>query len=85
MRAAAIALVATCVLLAGCNGIKVPKTVEVPIPVPCIKERVERPFFVTDAQLAGMTDYALVLALAADRLERQGYERKLEAVIAGCR
>jgi hypothetical protein len=83
VRAAPIALAAA--LLAGCNGIKVPKVVEVPIPVPCITETVEKPAFVTDAQLLGMNDYALTIALAADRLERQGYEKKLEAQIAGCR
>lgn len=88
---ARIALLALLIAFGGCNvlggsrAIEIPKEVRIPVPVSCITETVERPAFVTDRELAAVSDSAFVYALAADRLERQGYEALLEAQIVGCR
>jgi hypothetical protein len=87
MRAAA-AIVALG-LLAGCAASSAPPPaleVKVPVPVACLAadQVPQRPVLAGDEQLAGMTDYALVLSLAADRRARQAYELKLEAAIAAC-
>lgn len=82
-------LIACAIALAGCATprppIEIPKVVQIPVPVPCIKAPMERPAFRTDGELVAMDDYRLVLELAADRLKRQGYEAVLEAQIAACR
>ena len=80
------ALVIAAALLAGCGSapIPVPQTVQVPVPVACIDAPVPRPDFFTDAQLAAMDDYHGMLALWLDRRQRQVYEARLEAAMAGC-
>jgi hypothetical protein len=84
-RALTVLTVLAVLALTGCaTALQIPKTTQVPIAVSCINERIERPAFVTDAQLAAVDDYALVLELRADQLKRKGYEVKLEAQIAGC-
>jgi type IV pilus biogenesis protein CpaD/CtpE len=85
-----LAAAAALLLLPGCAStdprpLELPKEVRIPVPVPCIKDPIARPALVTDAQLAAMGDGDLVLSLAADRRERQQYEGKLEAQLAGCR
>lgn len=73
-------------LLAGCASTPaLPERVEVPVPVPCVAQVPARPEFVTDAQLRAMGDYALILSLAKDRLQRRQYEAEVEAVIAACK
>lgn len=72
--------------LGGCGAtIPTTTTVEVPVPVSCIKESPPRPPFVSDAELAKMNDYQLPLALFRDREQRQGYEQKLEALMELCK
>lgn len=74
--------------LAGCTGTlpPVPDQVSVPVGKPCLTpdQVPHKPDFVTDAQLAKKSDDAIVYSLGADRLARQDYEGKLEAVISGC-
>lgn len=82
------ALLALLLATGGCatdRPLEIPREVLVPVATPCVTEPVERPAFVTDVELAAMTDYGLVISLAADRLARSQYEGRLEAVIAGCR
>lgn len=73
-------------LLAGCPSqpIRVPETVQVPVPVACIDAPVPRPELLTDAQMAALDDYHGLLALWLDRRQRQVYEARLEAAMAGC-
>lgn len=68
--------------LSGCFATV--KTVDRPVPVPCIAERPTKPSFVTDDELKAMTDYQLTLALYRDRVQRLGYENEIEAVLVGC-
>jgi hypothetical protein len=68
--------------LSGCFATV--KTVDRPVPVPCIAERPVKPNFVTDDELKAMTDYQLTLALYRDRVQRLGYEAEIEAVLLGC-
>ena len=82
MRAAIACLAA---LLAGCSTtIPVPETVKVPVPVSCIDAPIPKPRLVTDAELAAMDDYKATISLWIDRRDRQTYEGRLEAALAGC-
>lgn len=75
------------VIISGCASIpNPPKEVRIPVPVPCLSasDLPEKPDFVTDAALSVMTDGDLILSLAADRRQNQGYRAELEAVLAGC-
>lgn len=73
------------ILLAGCAG-PVPMTqrVDVPVYVPCVKERPQRPVFEFDKLDAGVSDGRKVVALARDWARGRKYEGELEAVVAGC-
>lgn len=76
-----------CVMATGCAAIPdAPTEVKIPYPVPCISaaDIPKPPDFVTDAQLAAMPDGDLILTLAADRRQSQGYRDELLAVIQGC-
>lgn len=85
MSARLIAIAGILALSAGCaSNPQIPKETKIPVPVPCIDERIERPDFVSDADLSRMDDFELPVALAADRLARKAYEGKLEAQVAGC-
>ena len=71
-------------LLAGCAA--VPQTVTVPVAVSCIPETSPTaPAITHPAELALLDDYALVLKLAAERLELISWSRQAEVVIQGCR
>jgi len=71
--------------LAGCAGLpEVPRETKIPVSVPCIEVLPTMPILVTDAQLLAMPDSAFVLALAADRLERQKYMAITAALLQAC-
>jgi len=73
--------------LTGCNGTlpAVPTEVLVPVATPCIAQAdIPQAKFATDAELAKLEDGPFVLALARDRLERQGHIAALEAILQGC-
>lgn len=79
-------LLSSMLLLVGCvHSPTVPDVVRVPVPVRCVESVPERPELVSDAELLSLDDYGLVVSLARDRRQRQGYEAQLEAVIEGCR
>jgi len=73
-------------LLSGCNGTlpPVPKTVLVPVPVPCLDKMPERPKFLSDGELAAMSDFELVLSLRSDQLELRGHVALQEALLRAC-
>lgn len=82
---------ATTLLLAGCATpapqvitVSEPVRVEVAVPVPCVNELPARPQVYEDAELAGMGDYALVLAIRRNGLALAGYAAELEAVLTAC-
>lgn len=79
-----------CLALAGCAGqvAEPPEPqvvrVEVPVQVPCRTERVQRPVFAVDVLPIGATIAEQMRALRADRLQRKGYELRLEAAVEAC-
>lgn len=75
------------VAIAGCaSTVRVPETVNVPVPVPCIApEKIpERPPFMTDADILAFDGYRRTWAMWLDRALRQAYEAQLEAIAKGC-
>lgn len=78
-----------CLLLAGCAGKVEPRVqyvrIEVPVQVPCRAPEVAIPPWAT----AGLrkTDglEVKVRALLAERLQRLGYEKQLQAAASACR
>lgn len=80
-----------CVALTGCAGqvAQPPEPqvvrVEVPVPVPCRTERVQRPVFAVDVLPIGASIAEQMRALRAERLQRMGYELRLEAALEACR
>ncbi|MBZ9667803.1 hypothetical protein H3221_023965 [Pseudomonas sp. LMG 31766] len=80
-----------CLALAGCagqvDGPSEPQVVrvEVPVQVPCRTERVQRPVFAVDVLPIGASIAEQMRALRADRLQRKGYELRLEAAVEACR
>lgn len=76
--------------LAGCAGrvAEPPEPqlvrVEVPVQIPCRTERVQRPVFAVDVLPIGASFDEQMRALRAERLQRKGYERRLEAAVEAC-
>lgn len=83
-------LVVLGLLLAGCAGQvaehpePVTVTVKVPVQIPCRTERVQRPAFAVDSLPIGASIDEQMRALRADRQQRKGYEKRLEAAVAAC-
>ncbi len=78
-------------LLAGCAStvpapvvIREPVEVRVPVLEPCISAVPAAPEFISDADLAALPDYPLVLALHRDRIQRIAFERVLLAALSRC-
>ncbi|MGG2535122.1 hypothetical protein ACQYZM_28220 [Pseudomonas aeruginosa] len=74
--------------LAGCAGQVEPEPrtvrVEVPVAVPCRVPAVEVPVWATVGLRKGDDLQAKVRALLAERRQRMGYEKKLEAALHAC-
>lgn len=87
---AALALIPGLMVMAsivGCaDPLKIPQTVNVAVPTPCIapQDKPQRPALLSDAELLALDTYRAVWALWGDRIERQGYELTLEAIVDGC-
>ena len=79
-----IVLILSVLLVSGCSKLVVPETVEVPIPVPCVKSLPDKPNFKSDTELVELDDYSLVIALASERLVYRSYSEKLEVLLMGC-
>ena len=73
-------------LLSGCATQPVPQVVNVPVPAPCLTadQLPKPPQAATDATLSAMTDFDLVINLAADRLEYRRYSTEAAAVLQAC-
>lgn len=80
MRAAVFLLV---LVLAGC-GHRIPAEVRVPVAVPCRVDMPAKPVWATQSLRDDADIFDQVKALLAERRQRIGYERLLEAAIAGC-
>jgi len=84
------ALIVLALALVGCAGqvAEPPEPqlvrVEVPVQIPCRTERVQRPVFAVDSLPIGASIAEQMRALRADRLQRKGYEKRLEAAVAAC-
>jgi hypothetical protein len=59
--------------------------VRVPVAIKCIDKIPERPQLRTDAELAALDDYGLIILLAKDRRLYQSWTAELLAVVEGCR
>ncbi|MEG9625246.1 hypothetical protein [Pseudomonas guariconensis] len=82
-------LILSALALAGCAGRVEPQIqyvrVEVPVQVPCRVPEVAAPAWAT-ADLRKTDSLELkVRALLAERLQRIGYEKELEAAVVSCR
>lgn len=78
------ALLLLCALtLTGC-ATRVPKTVLVPVTVPCKVDLPSKPVWATSALAKDADIFDQVKALLAERRQRAGYQKQLEAAIAGC-
>jgi hypothetical protein len=84
MRAIAIAAVAV-LALAGCAS-TAPRVQEVlvPVSVPCKAAIPDRPALSVDLLPIGAGIWEQMKALRAERNQRQGYEKELEAAIQSC-
>ncbi|HFQ8054065.1 TPA: hypothetical protein ACHTCR_005964 [Pseudomonas putida] len=82
-------LLLVCLLLAGCAGKVEPQVqyvrVEVPVQVPCRAPEVSVPQWAAAGLRKTDSLEVKVRALLAERRQRIGYERLLEAAANGCR
>ncbi|WP_323115101.1 hypothetical protein [Pseudomonas guariconensis] len=82
-------LILSALALAGCAGRVEPQVqyvrVEVPVQVPCRAPEVAVPAWATASLKKSDTPEAKVRALLAERRQRIGYERLLEAAANACR
>ncbi len=85
LLAVAVALVLLSLALMGCAN-PLPEVVKIPVSVPCLKleELPKAPNVSTDAALAKLDDYDLVLTLAADREELMAAWIYAAALLKGC-
>jgi hypothetical protein len=80
MRALSIACLAA--FLAACNTL--PREVKVPVTVYCKVEKPAEPAWATKSLKPDADIFDQVKALLAERKQRIGYERLLEAAVDGC-
>ena len=72
-------------MLAGCSSSPtLPTVTRVPVPVPCVTAMPAKPDITPDAALKALSDYAMVLSLAKDRVLLRDYAGELEAILSGC-
>ncbi|EMR0578798.1 TPA: hypothetical protein ACGROJ_004975 [Pseudomonas aeruginosa] len=84
-----VVLMLVMVALAGCAGQVEPEPrtvrVDVPVAVPCRVPAVEVPAWATAGLKKSDDIQTKVRALLAERRQRIGYEKKLEAAVQACR
>ena len=82
------AAVSALVLLTACatNQVEIPKTVNVQVPVACVKpeDLPAKPVVRTEAELLAMDRYTRTLAAWSDLKKLEVYSAELEVVAAGC-
>jgi hypothetical protein len=83
--AAPAVLLCTCVLVAGCaSAPPATQTVKVPVFVPCVAERPQRPVYEFNRLPEDASDGLKIMSLARDWLRARDYELQLEAALTGC-
>lgn len=60
------------------------RDVKVPVTVPCLTGKAERPAYETEHDTRQLTDGDLILATLRDWVASRKYEKQLEARVAGC-
>jgi hypothetical protein len=72
-------------LLSSCAS-SLPERTLVPVATTCVPSTTPAlPPTLAESELAALSDYALVLRIAAERLELLAYSKQAEIVISGCR
>lgn len=71
-------------LLIGCGGLQVPKTVNIPVQISCVKEIPAKPVY-TFESTKGKERAERVKALLIDRENSIPYEAALEAIVDSCK
>jgi hypothetical protein len=72
--------------LAGCATQGIPDRIDVPVAVSCLPAVMPvRPQVFTDAELAAMGDFHLVIALRQNAVRLGDYLTELEAILVACR
>ncbi len=73
-------------MLAGCATQPVVqiRTVEIPVPGQCVKERPSEPELFTDAQMRAMNGYEAVHALYSNEQALRAYSDLLRSAMSGC-
>lgn len=74
-------------LATGCTSqLQIPKETLIQVPMACLSpaDKPQRPVLLTDAEILALDTYRATWALWGDRLERDGYEKKMEAMVEGC-
>lgn len=72
-------------MLAGCQTMQpMPKEIMVPVQVPCLERLPDAPATASDAELAALDDFRLVLTLARDRAALTGAYGELRAMAKAC-
>lgn len=79
-------IVAVTILVAGCASTRPTQTVNVPVPVSCVKPGSvpSSPVSVFESISDTSNRFEQVRALLIDRESAKGYEAKLEAIVHGC-
>jgi len=81
---------ALAVLLSGCASTRRPEPqlriqrVEVPIPVPCVREMPQRPASPVEALTPDAALGDMIKALLAERRLRESYVGEIEAILQAC-
>jgi hypothetical protein len=82
-----VRIVLIAALLGGCTTLPdAPTEIRVPVPVPCLfaADLPAKPQFLTDSEMAKMSDADMIIALRADQLAYRGYVPLIDALIQGC-
>jgi hypothetical protein len=83
-RSSHLISIIACLALLGCAS--VPQSVSVPVAVSCIPQEIPgQPSISTDQTLAAMSDYELVLRIAAERLELLAYVKQVQPILEACK
>jgi hypothetical protein len=71
-------------MLSSCASL--PTTAQVPVAMRCLPDEIPTaPQTLDNQELAALSDYALVLRIASERLELLAYSKQAEAIISACR
>ena len=79
----AIALIAACVLLAGCAATSTTQ-IKVPVPVECREQVPDRPVMPTESLRPGVDPWTLQRAALSEIDRREAYEIKLRTALVAC-